>query len=222
MNGKGQRFAAETGSEALLFSVILLCLGLASCKDGRLSGEETASATDVETDAGDVTPSDAAEVPDDVPDALAECAEECGAGSMCNDGVCVTACADDTDCQWSQRCDGFCYEISCSTVADCRGENDPCVERFCEDRSCRYTLHYGRLPDDQPGNCWVPNCFVDGIYPATDEDDVPPDDGVACTVETCDAGAPLHLPDDSRCADDDPLTEHRCDRVEGCVEVRPP
>jgi hypothetical protein len=48
---------------------------------------------------------------------------------------------------------------------------------------------------------------------------VDPDDGVGCTVDSCDEGTDLvvNTPDDASCDDADPCTADSCDEIQGCA-----
>jgi hypothetical protein len=45
------------------------------------------------------------------------------------------------------------------------------------------------------------------------------DDGVPCTVDTCDAGVCRHTPDDAQCDDGNVCTSDTCNAVTGCVNT---
>jgi len=75
-------------------------------------------------------------------------------------------------------------------------------------------LDDGEACDDgntAPGDCCAPDCSLSPAgAPCAD-------DGIPCTVGTCDgAGACEHLPDDGACADSNPCTDDVCDPVTGC------
>jgi hypothetical protein len=74
-------------------------------------------------------------------------------------------------------------------------------------------------PDD--GNA----CTTDSCNPVTGVSNVPvdPDDGVACTVDSCDpATGIINAPEDSLCDDFDLCTADVCDTQDGCVNTPVP
>jgi len=126
----------------------------------------------------------------------------------------------------------------CKTDEDCAGLND--------DDLCNGSLYCAADPEGKvPAGILVcqvdPATIKEGTYddglwcngletcdPATGEkvDGIPPllDDGVECTVDTCDEDndIPVHSPDDSACDDNDACNgAETCDAVGGCLEGTP-
>ncbi len=136
-------------------------------------------------------------------------------GKACNeeDDVCAD-CQSDAECDNGKFCDGV--ETCDPDTGDCRDGEDPCLGQVC---------------DDGADTCWEcetdRNCD-DGIYCNGAEacaggrclaGEYPCDDGIACTVDTCDEDQDAcdFIPDDFACDDGDECTQDSCDPETGCV-----
>lgn len=130
-------------------------------------------------------------------------------------------CKADSDCPDLDACrpgscdDGVCQNLprtgSCDDQNACT-ENDSCVEGYCvgSPKSCDNQLWCDGTESCDPtsGECLV------GVAPSED-------DGVACTVESCDEenDTILHTPDNQGCADSNPCTLDYCDLAAGCLSL---
>ncbi len=89
------------------------------------------------------------------------------------------------------RCTGPCDDLDPCTAGDCLTATG-CHGAAAPD---------GPAPGDPTGNCQTIVCGSGVAKTANDDDDVPADDGNACTVEACTDGAPTHTakPDGDAC-----------------------
>ncbi|MBI4956796.1 MAG: hypothetical protein HY908_32565 [Myxococcales bacterium] len=96
-------------------------------------------------------------------------------------------------------CDGAGHCLGCTLPTDCPGTDTYCQQRICESGQCgfSYTVDGTVLPSggQTPGDCQSAHCNGAGglDFDALDSD-LPPDDGLSCTLEACNAGAPMHPP----------------------------
>ena len=144
----------------------------------------------------------------------------CPGDQHCNaDGLCERngTCQYDRDCPIDQSCEGdTCVRnATCSTHDDCPADQ-ACVEGLClrhagcrEDSDC----------DDGLFCTGVETCSItDGCQTR----DVPVvDDGIACTVDSCDevADQVVHAPDHSICDDNNVCTDDACEVQTGCANI---
>ncbi|MBX7083816.1 MAG: hypothetical protein K1X88_31695 [Nannocystaceae bacterium] len=97
---------------------------------------------------------------------------------------------------------------SCTGPGDCTQlpPDDTCRSRSCDDGVCgQHFADAGtRLPDvaQRPEDCRVLVCDGRGGSESVADDDDVPDDGLECTLERCEDGAPSSMPADAgtRCA----------------------
>ncbi len=83
--------------------------------------------------------------------------------------------------------------LACTTDASCEDFN-PCTTEVCTAGSCVFTaLPDGPAPgvNDFPGDCVEQRCVGGQAQQANDDTEVP-DDGIDCTLDTCQAGTPTH------------------------------
>lgn len=120
----------------------------------------------------------------------------CEAGAPVNPPVAAgAACTSSTDPDAAVCNDaGACVE--CLTVADCGAlpPDDECHTRACTAGACgsMYTDEGVALTDQTAGDCLVAQCDgLGGMEDAPDDDDIFDDQNV-CTVDTCNAGTPVH------------------------------
>jgi hypothetical protein len=98
------------------------------------------------------------------------------------------------------ECDGMgtCV-VECSTDLPCPIDpNQPCGDPVCDKQNkCKYTPRTGAplvaVPDTM-GDCLGGWCDAGVLGTIADDTDTPPDDGLECTVEGCNAGVPEHTP----------------------------
>ncbi len=139
-------------------------------------------------------------------------------------------CTDNAQCCGGQCIFGECT-LSCDDNADCAREAPECYSGQCRNGQCEFIgpLEGPQPALDEPGDCSVPYCILnsDGtaatVEQLADDADLPEDDGLECTVESCINGQPTRLADDAVC-DPDPNDDDffRCIPSEGCVEGPPP
>ncbi len=164
--------------------------------------------------------------PEDDASAGDQCTEDadCAAGTFCDMGVCLAGCLDDSECEGAALCErGVCAEVACESDDDCDDAN-PCTDDRCGASGvCERDLAEDPVVEDsEPGDCQGLHCVDGWPAPIEDEEDVPADDGIECTVSACRSGVPTHLPDHVRCNDGDPLNgEERCVIPDGCVHSDP-
>ncbi|MCZ7678414.1 MAG: hypothetical protein M5U28_06415 [Sandaracinaceae bacterium] len=122
---------------------------------------------------------------------------------VCDDGnPCTTDTPTASGCVYAMRADGS----DCSTTACVSGQ----------------TCTAGACGGGTPVVCADANpCTVDTCDPVTGcantvSTAIVPDDGVACTIDSCATGAPVHTPSDAAC--DDALY---CNGVERCLPTDP-
>ena len=216
------------------FLVALLTLWVVACGSETDTNEPSGDADATENDAtvtpdGSVEP-DAGVAPDtgDAPDATEPDVEaDAGGGECLEPGA---ECGDSDTCCGGDCIFGICT-IDCDDDADCRRIEPECFRGQCAGGNCRFLGPLdGPLESlDEPGDCSIPYCVLDGTGTSAtlelrpDNTDLPPDDGIDCTVEQCQEGQPTSLPDATLCEDDDPDTFFQCRPSEGgCVEGRPP
>lgn len=194
-------------------------------------------------DAGSGDPADTGGVGDDVstggPDTDADMADDADAGASDageddTDPVpCLPAlseCTDNAECCGGQCIFGECT-LMCDDDADCEREAPECYAGQCRNGQCQFVGPLdGPQPSlDEPGDCSVPYCVLNDTGTAAtvelrpDDADLPEDDGIECTIESCINGQATRLADNSIC-DDTPNEEpfSRCIPQEGCVEGPPP
>lgn len=157
-------------------------------------------------------------------DACGEAAD-CADGEVCVDGRCTASCVGELDCPEFTICQaGACRVVLCEDDSACGDESNPCIRGRCAANVCERSFVLGALADPTPGDCQRVAC-QDGLpqfFP--DENDLPPDDGIACTVATCTDGIPIQRPNNAICSDGDPRNgEERCSVPDGgCISVTPP
>jgi hypothetical protein len=93
---------------------------------------------------------------------------------------------------------GDCGPGCCTVAEDCLDPNNPCAERTCEGGACgTQNLEGGTALEvsmQVVGDCKVLVCDGAGATQLEDDDADPPDDGVDCTTDLCEAGAPTTAP----------------------------
>ncbi|MDG2050754.1 MAG: S8 family serine peptidase [Myxococcota bacterium] len=148
--------------------------------------------------------------------------DECDEGAdLVNHVANDAACDDGFFCNGSETCD---------LVLDCQSGSPPelddeilCTEDSC-DEEADLVVHAAAdsLCDDGAfcngaEICDLTTGCQSGLPPGTQ-------DGVACTMDSCDESTDtvIHTPDDSTCDDSDVCTVGVCDAVAGCVQVPVP
>lgn len=164
-------------------------------------------------------------------DAVLDC--QSGESPVLDDGVACTVdtcdeeadvvvhTAEDSLCSNGQFCDGA--EV-CDAALDCQPGLPPVLddEVGCTDDSCDEELdQVVHAPNDALCDDALFCTGVETCDAALDcQAGTPPelDDGVSCTVDTCDdeVDEVVHTPEPSLCDDDNPCTAELCDVVEGC------
>jgi hypothetical protein len=124
-------------------------------------------------------------------------------GNQCTSEVCTAGVpshpANPVNTACSQNGGSFCSAASacvqCNAATQCAGTDTECHARTCTANACGVSnAPAGTATTAQTaGDCKKNQCDGAGsIVPATDNTDVPADDGVQCLGETCVAGAPMH------------------------------
>jgi hypothetical protein len=121
-------------------------------------------------------------------------------------------------------CDGAGACVQCNDVAQCAGALDECQAPTCTAGTCGTWFADAGTPlaSQVTGDCQQLQCDGSGgVTSASDDADLPGDDGNPCTGETCTAGAPGHpyLAKDTACAVDGGAY---CDAAGGCVQCNRP
>lgn len=116
----------------------------------------------------------------------------------------ATVTTDPTPIETSESTDGphtTSVGPDCDSIADCAP--DPCrPATACNAGACvRENLPDGTILAEQvDGDCVDLACDgVGGVQALPAPGDVPPDDGVACTVSACDGATPIHTPQTEAC-----------------------
>lgn len=134
-------------------------------------------------------------------------------GAPCMIGAAIGECRGEDDCV-----------IQCSMTKPCPTAG-PCLVGACVDNICQYQPVDGdptpALPDVDDGDCQRPSCVMGTEMSIVDDSDLPPDDGLPCTTDTCTSGAPTHapLPVGSGCGAN--LTCDAQGACTGCVPANP-
>ncbi len=134
------------------------------------------------------------------------CPTHCALGKTCSLG---------SDCVTPSCVGGVC--VACSVPSQCIGSDTSCRVRTCVANQCGFqAFDAGALAGTQTkGDCRQSLCDGDGgLVIATDDLDVPNDDGNPCTGEACAAGTPAHP---SRAADFPCDAGRICDGLGACV-----
>jgi hypothetical protein len=138
---------------------------------------------------------DTMDAPDDldVPEDGIDCTfEECSAGSLT-----ITNLDGTHTCGTQGVCDGMGHCVGCDGPEDCSGADDFCQQRTCVANECGVinTMVGTLLPmaAQTSGDCVILACDGNGAaHPNVDDGDVPGDDGVACTFDSCNLGVAVH------------------------------
>jgi pectin methylesterase-like acyl-CoA thioesterase len=124
-------------------------------------------------------------------------------GNPCTDDVCTGGVASnppsasDTACGTANVCDGQGHCVGCVTGADCPGTDTECRTRSCSAQSvCGFTFAQAGTPSQTQiaGDCHVSECDGNGNLRTSVLDTDVPDDGNACTIDSCSGGVPSHAP----------------------------
>ena len=176
--------------------------------DGSGSGSDTGTDTGVDT-----TP----------PVPACVNAADC-AGLACVNGQCATACSAAEDCDAGYACVvGICLVTACATAADC-SDGNPCSSDACVSGACERTPLFDAIPDNAD-DCRRIECTAGRVTYVEDLTDLPPPDGIACTMEQCVAGlGPQSVPMDALCDDGDPFNGSEICSIsdEACITVLTP
>jgi hypothetical protein len=110
------------------------------------------------------------------------------------------------------------------TAATCPGTDTTCSVRTCINNTCGFhASDAGILSSGQtPGDCLQLRCDGDGgVSDAVDDSDLPADDGLQCTVQGCNNGAPFNAPSSTgtSCNEDGGSF---CDGTGFCVQCNAP
>jgi hypothetical protein len=151
----------------------------------------------------------------------------------CNVGVCDPAtgqcqtepaneggpCDDGDLCTSGDTCSaGTC---SSGSPVDCSFLDDECNVGVCDPGSGKCTqepANEGGPCEGGTGTCVAGDCVIEGECTTNEECD----DGIACTVDTCDlamGGVCMHAPDNGACDDGLACTDDVCDRSQGCLNT---
>jgi hypothetical protein len=158
----------------------------------------------------------------------------CAAGApiACDDGVSCTVdgCDEAADACVNTPDDGLCGDgnfcngaESCDPTADCQAGTDPCAGQFCDEGvdACVECLNDADCSDGLFCN-GAETCNAGVCAP---DSPVSCDDGVACTVDSCDETGDgcLNVPDDAFCSDDAFCNGAEfCDPAGDCQAGAPP
>jgi hypothetical protein len=145
------------------------------------------------------------------------------AGLACVNGQCATACSADEDCDTGYSClSGMCLVTACTTSSDC-ADGNPCSSDACTAGVCERAPLFDAVPDNAD-DCRRIECTAGMVTYVEDITDLPPPDGIACTLEQCVAGVgPQSVPLDSLCDDGDPFNGNEiCSLPDGACITLPP
>lgn len=200
---------------ALSVAVIALLVGLGTtgCSDDNPPAANDSGGRGSEQP--DTDPS-SDERDDDMPDAAAEdpdAATEdpdedgaCEADRDCDDGVaCTLDSCTDGECERRAE-DSLCDDSNPCTVGSCDADDGCSFEGLADGSDCRNSAN-------TPGTCQDGDCQVEC------EEDADCDDGVECTVDSCDPATATcrnPMPDDGACDDSNDCTVDSCDATDGC------
>ena len=159
----------------------------------------------------------------------------CALGEVCDGGECVPGlegCADRVcgeapngdqcgSCGSGLICtpEGQC--VGCLAPSDCPGADTECQTRTCVAGVCGTDfVAFGTVTAIQiPGDCQQNVCDGQGNISSVNDDTDVPEDGVACTTDTCVGGVPVHTPNHSVCEDGLTCTQNYCDSASGCQSI---
>ncbi len=84
--------------------------------------------------------------------------------------------------------------MSCASVSDCPGDDQPCKVRTCTNGVCGHSIIAAGDPATHQaiGDCKKILCLADQTTQQENDDTDLPDDKNDCTVDQCDAGTPKH------------------------------
>ena len=193
----------------------VLLLALAGC-DTNIAPEAPSSGGDTSADTGtadaieettpDVVDDDTAE--DTTPDVVADVVEETtdtpegDTGADVPDDTEPPECATNSDCDTGEDCvDGEC-QTRCGVDAEC-DDGNPCTSDGCAAGYC-FTEVIEPPPivsDPEAGDCKTQVCDNGEIVEVPNSSDIPEDDGIFCTIESCAGAFPQHRPQDDLCDD---------------------
>ena len=145
------------------------------------------------------------------------------AGLACVNGQCATACSADEDCDTGYSClSGMCLVTACTTSSAC-ADGNPCSSDACTAGICERAPLFDAVPDNAD-DCRRIECTAGMVTYVEDLTDLPPPDGIACTMEQCVAGlGPQSVPMDALCDDGDPFNGSEiCSLLdEACITLPP-
>ncbi|HTJ84451.1 MAG TPA: hypothetical protein VL400_22185 [Polyangiaceae bacterium] len=152
----------------------------------------------------------------DVPDDFNECTTDgCSAGTPTHVPVSSGLPCAAGSCNASGQC------VGCTVAADC-GTSTFCAQRTCTSGVCGFSNTSAGTPlpstSQTPADCQELQCNgTGGVISVAAQSDIPVDDGVACTGETCVSGSPQHppLPTGSSCNQNGGIV---CDGSGDCVQ----
>lgn len=191
-----------------IFAILVLCLS--ACSDDETpvdtGGTDTAIPDDA-SDAGDgvsddtdntadvdesdggepdvIEPSDVATdtPPRDASEPVCRFDADCPEGRVCDSGQCVQFCVRDSECD----------------------DLNICTSNACVDSRCVTDVitPAPTIADDAAGDCRRPTCIDGELITFPDRNDLPNDDGIACTLESCRGTFPVWDPSNEFCDDGD-------------------
>jgi hypothetical protein len=144
--------------------------------------EEDAVEEDTVEDTGDIPEGDAgADVPLDGDPPECDRNDDCATGEDCVDGICETRCGVSSECD----------------------DGNPCTSDGCTDGYCFVEVMDPppNITDPEAGDCKTEVCLDGEIHEQPDSSDMPEDDGIFCTIESCAGAFPQHRPQDDLCDD---------------------
>ena len=169
------------------------------------------------TDTADVGEPDVVEettpdVPEEVTDVTDEVEEDTGvdttdtadAGADVDDDAEPPECMSNSDCETGQDCvDGEC-RTRCGLTLEC-DDGNPCTSDGCADGYCFNDVMDPppRITDPEFGDCKTEVCMDGVLQEVPNTSDLPEDDGIFCTIESCAGEFPQHRPQDDLCDDGD-------------------
>jgi hypothetical protein len=149
------------------------------------------------------------------------CSEDsdCPLNQSCIDEVCTynPACIDDLDCPVTERC----VDEMCTRIGDDCTEHDDCGPgNACDNGQCVRAPCTSAAECDDGAFC-NGNEICDPLAGCLSGTAPTADDGVACTVATCDEDNDViaHVPDDSLCPATGDCTVGACSAALGCQQV---
>lgn len=112
-------------------------------------------------------------------------------------------------------CDGCTPLCTLEPVGGCPSDGNECTLDCSPQTGCAYEPLTGTTCSDEPDACTTDVCSA-GVCTHVPQSC---DDGIACTIDSCDSvSGCIATPDDTACDDEESCTNDTCDAVAGCVQ----